>query len=114
MARRKTEPMSMSFLDVICCGFGAVVLFYTIIAAQAGVQRSQANEALQSEVGLLEYEVLEGYKNLALIRNALERTQPDAERTEGLAARILRETEELKVQLAEAEGTTLSRREAIE
>lgn len=104
----------MSFLDVICCGFGAVVLFYTIIAAQAGVQRSQANEALQSEVDLLEYEVLEGYKNLALIRNALERTQPDAERTEGLAARILRETEELKVQLAEAEGTTLSRREAIE
>ena len=28
MARRKTEVFSLSFLDVIACGFGAVVLFY--------------------------------------------------------------------------------------
>ena len=50
MARRKTEVFSLSFLDVIACGFGAVVLFYTILSAQAGVHRQHRNEELQSEV----------------------------------------------------------------
>ncbi len=39
MPRRPTLTFSMSFLDVISCGFGAVVLFYTIISAQAGLYR---------------------------------------------------------------------------
>jgi len=50
MARRKTEVFSLSFLDVIACGFGAVVLFYTILSAQAGVQREKRNDDLQAEV----------------------------------------------------------------
>ena len=69
MARRKIEVFSLSFLDVIACGFGAVVLFYTILSAQAGVQRQHRNDALQSEVNRLEDEVLEGYKNLVVLRN---------------------------------------------
>ena len=114
MARRKTEVFSMSFLDVICCGFGAVVLFYTLIAAQAGVEREKSNVDMQSEVDLLEQEVLEGYMNLTVIKNSLEETTKEAARTEGLADRILTESEQIRVQLADAEGTTLSRREAIE
>ena len=39
MRRRKFEVFSLSFLDVICCGFGAVVLFYTIIVSQSGLER---------------------------------------------------------------------------
>ena len=58
MARRKIEVFSLSFLDVIACGFGAVVLFYTILSAQAGVQRQHRNDELQSEVNRLEEEVL--------------------------------------------------------
>lgn len=114
MARRKTETFSLSFLDVISCGFGAVVLFYTIISAQAGVMRMKQNENLQSEVDRLEQEVLEGYQDLAIIKNSLERTDDEARRTEGLSDRIIDETRRLRVQLAEAEGDTLSRREAIE
>lgn len=30
MARRATESMSMSFLDVMCCGFGAIILLLVI------------------------------------------------------------------------------------
>ena len=37
--RRKVEVFSLSFLDVICCGFGAVILFYTIVSAQSGIER---------------------------------------------------------------------------
>ena len=107
MARRKTEIFSLSFLDVIACGFGAIVLFYTILSAQAGVQREKRNDDLQAEVDRLEEEVLDGYKNLVVLRNALESTD-EAVPAEGLSDRIIEETERLKQQLAEAEKDTLS------
>jgi len=113
MARRKTEVFSLSFLDVIACGFGAIVLFYTILSAQAGVQRQARNDDLQAEVDRLEEEVLDGYKNLVVLRNSLESTD-EAVPAEGLAARIVEETERIRQQLAEAEKDTLSKREAIE
>ena len=112
MARRKIEVFSLSFLDVIACGFGAIVLFYTILSAQAGVQRQQRNDDLQAEVDRLEEEVLEGYKNLVVLRNSLASTD-EAVPAEGLAARIIEETERLRQQLAEAEKDTLSQRETI-
>jgi len=113
MARRKIEVFSLSFLDVIACGFGAIVLFYTILSAQAGVQRQDRNDDIQAEVNRLEEEVLEGYKNLVVLRNSLDTTEQDTP-AEGLAARIIEETERLKLQLADADKETLSRREAIE
>jgi len=114
MARRKTETFSLSFLDVISCGFGAVVLFYTIISAQAGLARQKENQQLQSEVDQLEVEVLDGFKNLAVIRNSIKTTEEESRRTEGLSDRIISETRTLRVQLADAEGETIARREAIE
>lgn len=114
MARRKTETFSLSFLDVISCGFGAVVLFYTVISAQAGLARQKENLELQSEVDKLEVEVLEGFRNLAVIRNSIKTTEDEARRTEGLSDRIISETQRLRVQLADAEGETLAKREAIE
>lgn len=113
MARRKTEVFSLAFLDVIACGFGAIVLFYTILSAQAGVQREKRNDDLQAEVDRLEEEVLDGYKNLVVLRNTLESTD-EAVPAEGLAARIIEETERLRQQLAAAEQDTLSKRETIE
>ena len=113
MARRKIEVFSLSFLDVIACGFGAVVLFYTILSAQAGVQRQHRNDELQSEVNRVEEEVLEGYKNLVVLRNSLQGTDRPVP-AEGMANRIIEETEKLKQQLAEADKETLSKREAIE
>jgi hypothetical protein len=107
------QGFSLSFLDVIACGFGAVVLFDTILSAQAGAQRQQRNDDLQAEVDRLEEQVLDGYKNLVVLRNSLESTD-EAVPAEGLAARIIEEKERLIQQLAEAEKDTLSRREAIE
>jgi von Willebrand factor type A domain len=98
---------------VIACGFGAIVLFYTILSAQAGVQRQERNDDVQAEVDLLEEQVLEGYENLVVLRNALDQTQEQTPASDA-AARIIEETERLKQQLALADQETLSRREAIE
>lgn len=92
MRRRRVEVFSLSFLDCICCGFGAVVLFYTIAAGQSGVQRLRASDQLQAEVNKLEEEVLIGTRNLVVLRNTLQKTQADTTRA---AARAREVTDEV-------------------
>jgi len=58
--KRPFEVFTLSFLDCICCGFGAVVLFYTIVQAQAGAQEIARIDQLTGEVRKLEEEVLVG------------------------------------------------------
>jgi hypothetical protein len=114
MARRKTEVFSMSFLDCITCAFGSVVLVYTLINAQGGLRRSTQSNALHAEVDKLEEKVLEGYQRLVVLRNSMQQTDEERVRTEGMGTRVLSETEKLKLELADADKQTLSRREAIE
>jgi hypothetical protein len=114
MARRKTEVFSMSFLDCITCAFGSVVLVYTLINAQGGLRRQTQDHHVQAEVSKLEEQVLEGYQRLVALRNSMVQTDAERVRTEGMGTRVLEETERLKVELADADKETLSRREAIE
>jgi hypothetical protein len=114
MARRKTEVFSMSFLDCITCAFGSVVLVYVLINAQGGLRRVSESKTLEAEVSKLEEQVLEGYQRLVMLRNSLVVTDQERVRTEGMGTRVLDETERLKLELADADKETLSRREAIE
>ena len=114
MARRKTEIFSMSFLDCITCAFGSVVLVYTLINAQGGLRRTTESQSLRAEVSKMEEQVLEGYQQLVVLRNSLLQADDERARTEGLGTRVLSETERMKLQLADADKETLSRREAIE
>ena len=114
MARRKTEIFSMSFLDCITCAFGSVVLVYTLINAQGGLRRSTEAQSNRAEVSKMEEQVLEGYQRLVQLRNSMLETEREQVRTEGMGTRVLQETERLKVELADSDKETLSRREAIE
>ncbi len=104
----------MSFLDTICCAFGAIVLLYMILNAAGNRSFKNDTAALQAEVDKLEEEVLQGYSDLVVLRNSLRTTLTEAERAEGLSDRVLQETEKAKEQLADASKTAVSRREAIE
>ncbi len=103
---------TLSFLDCICCGFGAVVLFYTIVQAQAGAQEILRIDQLTGEVRKLEEEVKVGMRNLVLLRNTLEKTDED---TAAAKARAIRVAEELKKlqQTSVHEGDTIAKREHI-
>lgn len=114
MTRRKTQTFSMSFLDVISCGFGAVVLFYTIISAQAGLYRIKENADLNAEAKKLEQQVLDGYKHLAELRNALDSTEDRAVRAAGLSQEILEKLRITQEELSRYEHDTLARRESLE
>ena len=111
--RRAFEVFTLSFLDCICCGFGAVVLFYTIVQAHVGAQEIIRIDQLTGEVSKLEEEVKEGTKNLVLLRNTLEKTDEDAD---AARARALRVAQELKVRTEQSstyEDESLARREHI-
>jgi Mg-chelatase subunit ChlD len=114
MARRQTITFSMSFLDVISCGFGAVVLFYTIISAQAGLYRIKESSDLTAEAKKLEQEVLDGYKHLAELRNALESTEDRTVRAAGLSKEMLEKLRITEEELARYEHDTLARRASLE
>jgi len=110
--RRAFEVFTLSFLDCICCGFGAVVLFYTIVQAQAGAQEIQRLDELTGEVRKLEEEVLVGQKNLVLLRNTLEKTDDDAASAKARAQRVAAELKRLR-ETSVNEDETLAKREHI-
>ncbi len=114
MARRKVEVFSLSFLDVICCGFGAVILFYTIISAQSSLIRSRVTQDLSASVSKLEEEVLTGARNLVLLKNTLEKTQSDTAAASSRATRLIEELQRQREESSIYDATTLAKRERIE
>ena len=41
MKRRPLNVFSLSFIDCICCGLGAVILLFVIVNARSAVRRDQ-------------------------------------------------------------------------
>ncbi len=71
MARKKLNVFSLSFLDAMTCGFGAVILFFMIINANIDLRNDLELEELSSEVDRMELQVLVGRKNLVQIQQQL-------------------------------------------
>ncbi len=104
----------MSFLDCMSCGFGAVILFFMIINAQVRATTEADNSELMSETNKLEYEVLEGRKNLVLARNTIEDLDDEKVRAEGQIAQIIALLEELRAELSTYDKDTLAKIERVE
>src|SRR5262249_145597 len=97
--RRSIEVFSLSFLACICCGFGAVILFYTIISAQSTIQRTQNNDDLTAQVNKLEEEVLIGTRNLVILRNTLDKTKSETASASSKSRELLTELQVQRLQM---------------
>jgi hypothetical protein len=113
MKRRRLNIFSLSFLDCISCGLGAVILLFVIVNAKSAVQRDTVTTELRAEVDRLEMQVLGGKKDLVAARNSLEQTEAQLVKTSGLARRIRQTLEERQVELADSEKDTLARQAHI-
>ena len=113
MQRRRFDIFSMSFLDTICCAFGAIVLLYMILNASTGRSQQHRTAASRAEADRLESQVLDGYENLVALTNALKSTTNAEVTAQGQSARVLEDLTQSREQLAEYNQTTLSRREHI-
>ena len=112
--RRPTEVFSMSFLDCMSCGFGAVILFFMIINSHVNATVENENTELMAETNRLEIEVLEGRKNLALKRNTLQKLQTETEDADSQIAQIIALIQELQAELDKYDNETLAKIERVE
>jgi len=112
--RRSGEIFSMSFLDCMSCGFGAVILFFMIINSNSDVTNNDQTKALQAETDKLEIEVLEGRKNLALARTSIQKLETEEEEASDQISIIKALIAELQAELAKYDNDTLAKIEAIE
>ncbi|MFT4562678.1 MAG: hypothetical protein ACI9BW_002425 [Gammaproteobacteria bacterium] len=86
-SRRGFSAFSLSFLDIMSCGFGAVVLLFLIIKHHADVKDVMPDYDLGREVGLLEGDISDARRkiaaalsNTANLNSELSLAQDDAER----------------------------------
>jgi len=112
--RRPFEIFSMSFLDCMSCGFGAVILFFMIINAQVREAADIDPSNLMAETRQIEVEILEGRKNLVLAKNTVEELKVENDTAEGQIAQIIALIEELRAELAQYDSETLAEIERVE
>jgi outer membrane murein-binding lipoprotein Lpp len=114
VARRRFEVFTLSFLDVICCGFGAVVLLYTILVSHALPERVRRTDDLTGEVSKLEEEVLQGKRNLVVMRNTLQQAKAETASANSRATRLLETLQKQQEESAVFDADSLARRARIE
>lgn len=103
MTRRKRSftTFNLSFLDIMSCGFGAVVLVFLIIDHSIEVQSQAMNADLRSEVNMLEEDIREGEEGLVALRNALGETDQAIVEARGRASRVSEEIDRYEALIRE-------------
>lgn len=112
--RRQFEVFSMSFLDCMSCGFGAVILFFMIINSQVRETTESDPTELMAETRKIEIEILEGRKDLVLAKNTIEQLDTEKTTAEGQIARIIALIENLRAELSQYDQETLAKIERVE
>lgn len=108
MKRKKLNVFSLSFLDIITCGLGAIILLFVLINAKSAAHQDTITSDYRAEVSRLELLVLDGKKNLIEARNSLEKTETELVQIQGLSRRILALLEKHRVELADQDKETLA------
>ena len=107
--RRPLTSLSLSFLDAICCGFGALVLLFLILSHNTLAQRREANETLQQEVEALERQVLGGREQSAALSADLEQAGASSQRLLARARTMTENIAGLRYEVAQLETDRIAR-----
>jgi hypothetical protein len=113
MRRKKLTVFSISFIDCICCGLGAMILLFVMVNSQNAAQRQRVTEDLSSETNRRELEVLDGRRNLVQARNTLDEITAELAKTEGLSREILKVLSAKRLEQADRDQQTLASREHV-
>lgn len=108
MGRKKLNVFSLSFLDIITCGLGAVILLFVLINAKSAAHQDTVTSDYRAEVSRMERQVLEGKKQLIEARNSLEKTETELVEMKGLSRQIIEILNKNQVELADSNKETLA------
>jgi len=113
MKRRVSNAFNLAFLDVMFCGFGAVILFFMIINANSHERREKINFVAQAEVDKVDIEVLDAEKYLVQLKNTLKKIDEEVIETQGLSKKVIENIEINKIELSKRRKDTLAKEENI-
>ena len=111
--RRGIEVFTLSFLDCICCGFGAVILFYTIVSARSGVLDIRATDSVAAEASRLSEQVTDGERQLAALHDTLAQTRAQGASATREGRRLLAELAGTRADAAASDAASVARRAHI-
>lgn len=116
MARRKraVSTFSLSFLDCMCCGFGAVVLFFMIINANAAERKDALKRDLQSRAEFLERELETEEAEQRALQARLQEATDEAVEKKIQTATLRARASSLSEAASELDAETLARIEDIQ
>ena len=86
--RRNVEAFSLSFLDCICCGFGAIILLLVLSKIYEPVIIEKTQDDLEQLIALLQQELFEIRGETAIINRDLESVQNQTSTTKIELARL--------------------------
>ncbi len=110
---RSVDPISMSFLDVISCGFGAVILLFMVMKHSTSLELPSVTPELVAEIDLLDEEIRDGKEGLVRVRNTLSDVDLQMVQAQGLASSIEEEIKTFLEELAQMENNTLANEESV-
>jgi hypothetical protein len=98
MAKRKRDvsAFSMSFLDCICCGFGAIILLFVLSKSGEPVVIEQVSEDLSSILAKLEKELSEIRGETAILNRDLEGKVEQLSAAKGKLVRLQGDLSDIK------------------
>lgn len=112
-----SAEQGLSFLDCICCGFGAVILLFMIVDHASEQQRQPGNEQALTRVASLEDRVMDEKQTLLLQQAALEDVEAATRRAQAEAERLrqqIQQQQERQPDLEAAERAGRTRLEALQ
>jgi hypothetical protein len=104
--RREVETIGLSFLDAVCCGFGAIVLLFVIVRGAEPKLIETDTESLKAELVVLERERTELLSQADALRAALAGRHADLARAEALVARYRDELTRIEGQFRASRDTS--------
>ncbi len=102
MARKRGfSTFSLSFLDIMSCGFGAVALIFLIIKHDVDNRIEVEHQDLTAEINLLDEDITDGQEGLVRARNTLSALDQRLAEAKGLARRITQQIETTRAAIAD-------------
>ena len=98
-SKHRVSAFSLSFLDIMACGFGAVTLLFLILKHDANaIATAQPDQA--AEVNLLQVDIREGEAELVALNNSLAEMEKRLVEAQGLSSRVLKEIDDTRRELS--------------
>jgi hypothetical protein len=93
--KRRATPFSLSFLDIMACGFGAVTLLFLILRHNSMVVEVP-DIRLAAEVDMLQVDIQQAEQDKVELLNSIEELELKVVEAQGLSKRFLTEVQEIE------------------